>query len=236
MLFEWSKEKIELYERASKETGFHKKLAEIVIPFLNAEDEMTDIGCGPGLIDFELSPYVKTINAIDINEIIIDYLTSKINNSSPCNISASIGDAEKMDGNIGDVALFCYYTSLNEHMYRIIDSARRLAIIIMHGKDAANKPSKIGIVRKTYTSEMEENLVKHGYNYIKKNVRVDFSQPIKTKEEALYFLEMYCSEKDSEKRKNIIDEGLKTLRKSDSSDYPYSLYKIKDVTVFIIKK
>ena len=237
MLFEWTESKIDLYVRASKETGFHRKLAEQIIPYFDKNDEVADIGCGPGLIDFDISPHVKKINAIDIDPKIIGFLKEEVERNNIDNIAPSIGDAETIDGVPCDVVLFCYFNSIGEHMHKLIGAARRLAIIIMHGAGTAGKPSKISAnVRKTNALDMEEILSSHGYSYTKKELKLDFSQPLKTTEEARKFLEMYCTEEVPEERKNKIEEGLKNLKHSNHVFYPYSITNMKDATIFIVTK
>ena len=237
MRFEWNERKIDLYVRASRKTEFHKKLAEQILPYFSKEDEITDIGCGPGVIDFELSPFVKSIRAIDIEPIIINYLSNEIISRNASNITTSIGDLEKIEENVGDVVLFCYFSSISEHMNRIINAAGRLAIIIMHGDETVNKSSKISAsFRRTYSSEMENFLIENGHTYLKKDMVLDFSQPLESEEEAKEFLEIYCTEEDLIKRRVKLDEGNNNIKQSDDPQYPYIIPCMKNVAIFIIKK
>ena len=237
MLFEWTEKKIELYVRASRQTGFHKRLAEYVIPYLKKEDEISDIGCGPGLIDIELSRYVKSIRAVDIEPLVIDYLSKSIIEANIDNVFPHLADAEKLETNIGDVVLFCYFNSVSENMCRLIDDAKRLAIIIMHGDNTAKKPSKISAnIRKPYATEMENMLTERGYSFTKTALALDFSQPLKTTAEAVEFLNMYCTETDPMLRKTKLDEGILNLRERNDSEYSFIVPSTKDVAIFIVTK
>ena len=237
MRFEWDDKKIELYVRASKETGFHKKLAEQILPFLNKDDELTDVGCGPGTIDFELSPYVRRINAVDIEPEIINYLRKEVKESELTNIFASIGDASFMSESLGDVVLTCFFSGIEDALPNLVGASKRLAIIITHGEGAKYKPSKIsGNKRKTSASDIEKSLFEAGYNYTRKDLVLDFGQPLKSKEEAKAFIEMYCTEEDPNQRKAKIEEGLSNLKQSENNTYPYSIPTMKEVSIFIITK
>ena len=237
MRFEWDNEKIELYVRASKETGFHKKIAEQISSVLNKHDELTDVGCGPGIIDFELSQHVKSINAIDIEPEVIEYLQSEIKENKITNIFPVIADAALLDKSLGDVVLTCFFSGNEEAVVALIDASSRLSIIVTHGEGSKTKPSKIsGNKRKTSASDIERTLLDGDYDYKRKDLTLDFGQPLKTEEEALEFLEMYCTEDDPVLRKCKIEEGFSNLKPSCNPVYPYAIPNIKEVAIFIITK
>lgn len=237
MRFEWDEKKIEYYMRASMRTGFHKNLAEEIAPFLNEDDEVVDIGCGPGVIDFELSPFVKSIKAIDIEPEVIEYLKKLVERSKIDNIFPTLGDAFDIESGLGDVALMCFFSGDDAFQKRIIDVAKRLAIIITHGEGAVKNTSKIsGGKRKKCAEDFVKELDALGYKYDRINLQLDFGQPLKSLEEAKEFLEMYCKEEDPEERKAKIEEGMGSLVSSNHVFYPYSIPNMKDVAIFIIKK
>ena len=237
MRFEWDEKKIEYYMRASMRTGFHKNIAEKIVPFLKEEDEIVDIGCGPGVIDFELSPYVKSIKAIDIEPEIIEYLKKLVERSKIDNIFPVLGDASEIEGELGDVTLMCFFSGEIDSQKKIIDAAKRLAIIITHGEGNSKNTSKIsGNTRKRSAEDTVKELDAFGCNYDRINLQLDFGQPLKSLEEAKEFLEMYSTEDDPEIKKSKIEESLKNLTHSNHVFYPYSIPNMKDVSIFIVSK
>jgi SAM-dependent methyltransferase len=236
MLFEWTDEKVELYVRASGYTGFHRKLAEYVTPLLKAEDEVLDIGCGPGLLTPWIAPLVKTITAIDVDEKVLGYLAGKAAAVGAGNITTVTSDiADVRDLNC-DVAMMCYFSCPEDVMTRIIRAAKRYTVIITHGIGASEKPSKISrMIRRPYAAGIEGFLSKGGFGYERIDEKLDFSQPLKSEEEAYLFLDTYCKEDAREMRDKKISEQMAQMQSTGDEAYPLVFPCTKDVCIFIIK-
>lgn len=54
MGFSWSQASLEWYRRASQQTGFHASLARLILPWINPEEQVLDLGCGLALLELEL--------------------------------------------------------------------------------------------------------------------------------------------------------------------------------------
>ena len=50
---------------AANETDFHRRLAAELRPYLTPEDAVCDAGCGLGHLSLALSPYVRTVTAVE---------------------------------------------------------------------------------------------------------------------------------------------------------------------------
>ncbi|MDR0851854.1 MAG: class I SAM-dependent methyltransferase [Clostridiales Family XIII bacterium] len=236
MLFQWTDEKIELYVRASRYTGFHRKLAAYISPLLTENDTLTDIGCGPGLIALTLAPMVKSIMTIDVDARVTGYLTREAEKAHVKNITTITADIADVADTACDVALMCYFGIPEERLVKILDTAKRLTVIITHGAGTAYAPSKISAtVRRSYATDMEEFLCAGCYDYKRIDEKLNFGQPLKSKDEARCFFELYCKETIPEVRLKKIEKQIDQLQPTDDSIYPYFFPCLKDVAIFMIK-
>lgn len=243
MLANWTGKKIEWYVRASKWTGYHKKLAKIISPYIKDTDHVVDLGCGPGLIDFEIADSVKNITAIDISSFVLGYYNNAISEGRYTNITTKCGDAkadpEELIPSEFDVALFCFFGGTHAAFRAAQRKASRLTINITHGIATQEPPSIInGEVQRVYADEMEVYLVNEGIRYTKISERVDFSQPFLSMEEAKCFFETYASEGEdgSPERRAQLERQLSLVEKIDDPVYPWLFRKPKDTAIFLIEK
>jgi precorrin-6B methylase 2 len=92
MLFEWNDDTIRYYARAAEYTGFFRNLVAEIRGELDENSVVFDAGCGPGLIDMELAPYVRKVISADHNEGVIRYLKGEAGRCGITNIEAHIVD------------------------------------------------------------------------------------------------------------------------------------------------
>jgi len=234
-LFQWTPEKLEWYVRASRKTGFHESIADIIRPLLKKNDAVCDFGCGPGLIDVALADSVREITAVDIDREVIEYLKNETKELGVKNIWPVLGDAEQTVQTLPpyDVALFCYFGGPGAFLKSVLANANRLAVCVMHGIDTTKRPSKIGgHQRRAHAAEMRIFLKNEGIAYRQKNLRLDFSQPLMSIDEARLFFEVYSGNDDS--RENI-RRRLALVERSSEPAYPWVFPCVKDVSIFVIE-
>jgi len=242
MLFKWTEEKIDWYVRASRFAGFHKTIAEKIRPALKKTDAVVDFGCGPGLLDIEIAPDVKSITAIDIDQLVLEHLEKDIAGQKRTNIRTVCGDVkESPDAFIPssfDVATISFFGS-GEVFKEAYRRASRLVIIITHGSDTPKKPSNIGgIFHRAFAEDvrawLDENNVKYTVDYD----CFDFGQPFVSLEEAESFFEVYTKDGEvgSEERCAQIDKQLSLVGKIDNPEYPYYFASMKDTAIFLVEK
>lgn len=92
MNFNWNSDTIRWYQEADKYTGFFKNVAGLIAPRLEDCSTLCDIGCGLGIVDLELSKYIKRIACIDINKAAITALKKSIEDSKITNIEPRLMD------------------------------------------------------------------------------------------------------------------------------------------------
>lgn len=98
MRIQWNEQTFRWFEAASAYTGFHSRLADMLAPHIAHSKTMVDLGCGAGMIDFELAHAFEDITCVDINEDAIACLNRKIAERGLTNVHACLGDAQALSG------------------------------------------------------------------------------------------------------------------------------------------
>lgn len=237
MLFDWNKEKIDYFIAASEFTGFHKKLSELILPYLSEENDLIDIGCGLGLIDLEISSKVKSITAVDENEKVIKALKDKIKELSITNIFPMNLDYRELKENRWDTLLLSFFGEPDDTLKALIEGVKKRAILITHGMDNEPLRSKLHpLVKTVFVSELEKYFTQKGYNYTKQEVVMDFGQPLKSYDDGVNFLSCYALETDPSQRKIRIDEMMSRIIETGDSKYPYFLPKERYISILVIER
>ena len=243
MLFEWNDEKIEWYVRASRATGFHSRLADMIRPALRGTDCVADFGCGPGLIDMEIAQDVKCIEALDVDPIVLSHYKREIKDGGFSNIRTILGDVKENFDAVApdcfDVSLLCFFGGPSDVFEKARRNATRLAIHIMHGNGGHARQSKIGgDFKRVFADEMDEYLNDKKISYTKINEELDFGQPFLSLAEARQYFELYANEGEDEPsgRKAQIERKLSLVQETDDPDYPYFFPYMKAVSVYLIEK
>lgn len=243
MAFTWTKDKIELFKNASEYTGFHKQVADVIIPYLEKDWTLHDLGCGLGLVDFFLAPHVNSLTAIDNSELAIGDYSSRLNDSEVCNITLKLEDSnrfiDQIPNNIQapDAILLSFYGRPDDELGKIISKAKELVVLVTYVEPLSSKHGKPkeGMGRPT-TSNMEDYIKTNGYKYELIIQNMDFGQPFKDLNEARSYFNNYSMVEDASEREKQIDINMKSVEHTENSKYPYYLPKLKDVGIIIIQK
>jgi ubiquinone/menaquinone biosynthesis C-methylase UbiE len=237
MIFEWTDEKIEFFEQASKYTGFHKKLAALIRPYINGDDELIDVGCGLGLIDFEIAADVKSITAIDEHPAVVARMKERVKTRGATNIFPKVADAGMVTSGAWDTVLLSFFGAPDDSLKAVIRGARNRVIVLMHAADADLSHSLVAAKQKRpCVADMERFFQAEGCVCHSRAAALDFGQPLKSKEEALRFFECYSSGQDAETRRTRADFLMGRLVETGDAVYPYFLPKPKQVAIFIIER
>lgn len=237
MLFEWTKEKIDYFISASEFTGFHEKLAGEIIPYLSREDDLIDIGCGLGLIDFEIANEVNSITAVDENELVIATISEEVIRRNVNNIHPKISDFKDIKENKWDIMLLSFFGEPDKYLRELMTTSKKRTILITHGEDYQQTNSKLLPLAKTiYATQLEDYFKSNDFNYLRKNIVMDFGQPFKSEEDATNFLESYALQTDPKERKRRIEEMLSKVEKTGDSQFPLFLPKERQISILVLER
>ena len=246
----WLSSRAEQYENASKWTGFHDTLRDEILFSLNAESlknkTLIDVGCGIGIIDRKLSQDFENIITIYKDRNAIMYLNKKINEEKISNIKPITKRWEQIwnqyKNNKRDILLLSFFADPRiEDMDKLFSMAKEKAIIITNTKiDLRQNDS---IEREKRIKERANNCVWIDYlekklndknskecrikTYSAKELIYDFGQPLRSKNEAFFFIQDYYEIE-------IVKKRIKDLEKTNDNEFPYFLPKTKFLSLIII--
>jgi SAM-dependent methyltransferase len=231
MLFDWKEDTIRWFVDASEFTGYHRKLSHRIAPMIENYSTLCDIGCGLGILDLHLSPFIKKINCFDINEKALAYLKGAINKNNLTNIEVQQKNCESLS-DFYDCILLSFFGSRNIHKY--LPHCKKL-IVIIGGDNTShmyptNSNSKIPKDRNTY-KEVEKYLKVSGIPYNLDTLFLDFGQPFVSLEDARKYVGNLSGNATEEDIEGFIQRNIKKL----NGDFPYYMAHEKEVGIFEIK-
>jgi SAM-dependent methyltransferase len=74
MMFSWSADTIRWYHIAVARTGYGRKLADLLEPFLKKDESILELGCGTGFLSLELARRGYPVTAVDRSALAADDL------------------------------------------------------------------------------------------------------------------------------------------------------------------
>ncbi|MDR1816369.1 MAG: class I SAM-dependent methyltransferase [Clostridiales Family XIII bacterium] len=239
----WTQETIESYRQASEYTAFHKKLAILAQPYLDADWTLADIGCGPGLLDFALAPMVRSVTAIDRDELCIRTLDKELdrvyytNRAVAEKIEPRLADAHSLGDERWDAVVTAFFGVDGTLLEKLIGHARRRALIFTRGR-ASSSPVDAGFGEseqepKLSAEEIEAHLAEAHYAFKKTGMEMQFGQPFKKIEDIHRFLAGTFGSEGEEAERRAADAEERIV-KTNRFDYPYYLPKNVSVTLFVV--
>ena len=231
MRLKWEGQTIQWFLDAGAYTGFHRKLAQRIIPYLKPEDSLCDAGCGIGRLDLELAPYVSGITAVDINENAIDVLRRDAAALGLHNLRAEIRDAEDLTEPF-DVVLLSFFGQSN--MFEFMKLCRRRLIRIV---DACNVsklyPERYKEYMKDTVPVVAGQLEAKGISYKLESAALEFGQPLRSLQDAEAYVVNNAPEAGSSEVSEFLSEN---LAQTGRDDFPFYLPNKKELGIFIIDK
>ncbi|MCL1917751.1 MAG: tRNA (guanine-N(7)-)-methyltransferase [Peptococcaceae bacterium] len=231
MRFLWNEQSIQWFLDASAYTGFHHQLAMRIVPYLEADDTLCDIGCGLGRLDLELAPHVSSLTAVDVDEKVIVKLQRDVILSGFQNLHARCTDATEVKG-LFDVVLMSFFGGSGSGMedsYRLC--CRRLVRVV----NAENKGNLYpGSHRKTVKKTIpivQQELSDQGYRYELVTDTIEFGQPLRSWQDAEQFVLYNAPEATDKEVNDFLHEN---AERTKQDEFPIYLPNPKDVGIFVI--
>lgn len=229
-MIEWNTETIAWFKDASRYTGFHSRLAEMLRPHVAGCGTMQDLGCGLALLSQELHDSVGEIVCVDISEAALSSLQEDMEAKGIGSIRPTRGDCFE-DESESDVILLSYFGS--SAIDRLLPRCRRLiAIVDRSVASSLGGQALTGKDRKRQTADMvEEQLKKTAVRYSLQEIELEFGQPFRSRKDAGRFLQEYYHCTPEEAEAFIKDR----VRPADQAPYEYYLPYRKRMGLFIIE-
>jgi SAM-dependent methyltransferase len=235
-MLDWSSEKIEYYKRAAAHTKFFDKLLALLLPLFSADDDVADMGCGLGLFDLLLSPYVRHIDAIDENQSVIDNLRSEIEVRGINNIDTEIALVSDVIKPAWDIIFMSFFGNEGDMLTALLGKARKRVITVAHNDDKSRSDrGNLSRRRLSNATSIARYFEITGVEYHRFDYLLDFGQPFETMDDAEHFVNIYLPpELDEATRKMKFKATLTDLIEISESGYNYFLPKEKNISVFVV--
>lgn len=232
-MFTWTTESVEWYVRAERENYFHRNIADHLKEFISSEESLLDVGCGPGCVDFALSPFVKNILCVDIEPIVIAEVNKQIQQSKCKNISALCCDWKTLKHDRCDVLLVCSFGKFKEDLENFLHLCRKKILYVRRSQ----KVFKEGFASEYYVKndvQMEEIYAReYGLDVTSRYFILESGQPFQNIQEAVRFTEYYRLAPPGQTAVQYLDRHLKVR---NCGKYPLYLPNKKEMFLLCAEK
>ena len=231
MFIEWNEKNCRWFKEASSFTGFHKTLAQKILPLLEPGDTLCDIGCGLGRLVIEIAPYLSEILAVDTNEYAINTLKQDVEHSGIGNVRTRRCDFAEVEGSF-DVVLLSLFGHLDiQKVFKLC--RRRIIRIVSASQKSGLYPQRHRREVKNFVPLTQEELSKLGIDFKLELCTFEFGQPLRTKQDAASFVQSNAPEANKEEIDEFLSENIQS---TGNADFPFYLPYSKDLGIFVIDK
>lgn len=228
----WNEQSVRWFHNASEYTGYNKKLAGLLLRHISRRESLCDIGCGAGLIDFELAPHIGHITCVDISPEAIRAVEEHARRRGADNISAVCMDASGLEGE-WDTVLALFHGGQNV-IPRYLRLAREQLILAAHGTLQGNfSPSGHKVIKCFDVHGVKAYLDEEGIRYSLQELTLEYGQPLTGLADAEAFVTAYStpmapSVLDAYLREHLVETG--------DEKFPYYLPNQKKLGLFVIPR
>lgn len=218
---------------AAGETDFYRRLAAELLPYLTPEDAVCDAGCGLGHLSLALSPYVRTVTAVEREQRALAVLERElalrhIENVHPCCEDVFTHRPEKPY----DAMVFCFFGSMDEILS--VAAARCRGTVIAVKRDQTDHRFTVTKQPLGGTHVVDaacRRLSELGIPYELKRTAFRFDQPFRSWEDARRFFEVYRRRDDA----SLITDALlrERLEETGDSEFPWRLPSLRPAGILV---
>lgn len=185
----WGDKTARWFISAGQFTGYHDKLSELLIKHIEPGHTLCDLGCGIGLIDFALSPYLSHITCVDTSAEALALLRAEASRRGINNITAVKADAADISGMWDYGLMLFFHGKLSDHVHHYLHLFKRRLLYIVHADSLTDeegrhteraKCSSISAIREEFKRlnvvyELEEYALEYGQPFESLDEAVDFA-------------------------------------------------------------
>ena len=228
----WNEQTVRWFRNASAYTGYNRKLAQLLLAHIPCRETLCDVGCGLGLIDLELSPYIGQITCVDISAGVISALEQSIRQRGIANVTPVCADALSLQGQ-WDTAIALFfggYTLLPAYLSRVQD---RLILAVHEESKGRFGPADHKAIKCTDVQNVKAFLDAQGIHYHLEIGALEYGQPFPDRQDAEAFVRAYSTPM----RQDELDAYLSAhLQQTGQEDFPFYLPKEKKFGLFVIRR
>lgn len=222
-MFHWTDDRIRFMTDAAGKTDFHRRLAAELLPYLTPEDAVCDAGCGLGHLSLALSPYVRTVTAVEREQRALAVLERELAARHIENVTPLCADVfTHRPDRPYDAMVFCFFGSMDEILSVAAAQCRGTVIAVKRDQtDHRFTVTKQPLGGTHGVDAACRRMAELGIPYELKRTAFHFDQPFRSLEDARRFFEMYRRRDDASL---ITDELLRQrLEATGDGEFPWRL-------------
>jgi SAM-dependent methyltransferase len=229
----WSEKTIRWFADASAFTGFHKKLAALLAERLPGKGTLADLGCGTGLVDFELAPRYEHAVCVDVCGEALESLRAGAAARGMTNIETRLADAGSLSELFDDV-IAVFYGDAELIVKKLLQLAKAGFAAVVHASpDGKLGPEDYRLKKTDTAAAAAELLTDLGIEFTRTDVSLEYGQPFRTVEDAREFTRAYSDRPPDA----AVDEYLeKNLVVTGERDFPLYLPNEKFFSILSVLK
>ncbi len=226
MQFDWNNDTIRWYLNANNYTGFYKDVAEAIKPRLTRFKSLADFGCGLALFDFEIAPYMETVDCYDLSDAALASVRERLGAAGIQNVTAHKRDAKRLSGK-WDVIYMSFFGSRKPDVY--LPMCKKLVAVVSMAVQAEMFPAAYQRYKKNTVDETVRYLDSKKLPYRLTQHELEFGQPFVSEDDARHFVRAYTSGiTDGE----VAEFLRRRLVRTGREDYPFYIPRTKSVGIF----
>ena len=231
VLIKWNDRTLEWFRSASEYTSFHRKLAELLLPYIEIDGTLCDLGCGIGLIDFALCEKVQSITCVDIDPEAVRLCTGESVRRGIKNIEPLLSDAKDLTGT-WDTVISVFHGTTEALVDCYVRFARKKVVAVTHTEGVGNfGPREYKSPRCNTAITAAELLGERGVEHTLINAALEYGQPFRKIDDAREFVEAYSKNAPGEAIEDYLSEN---LVETNNPEYPLYLPNMKNFGIFVI--
>lgn len=232
MMIVWNERSVRWFQNASEYTGYNRKLAEIILEQIPSRNSLCDMGCGAGLIDFELAKHIENITCVDISQEAIHAVEQQAKELGLTNVTAHCMDGTKTEGQWETV--MALFHGGREVFSKYFHLAKDQLILGAHGSLTGSfGPEGRKIMKCFDTNGVREYLDSLGVKYYLQNLELEYGQPLTDWQDAREFVTAYTTPMEESELDAYLEEK---LEKTGDERFHYYLPKKRAMGLFVIRR
>lgn len=196
-MYHWTPDMIRFMKDASAYGDYHKRLAELILPWLQECRHICDAGCGLGNLSIELAKERPRITAVDIKPQAIAVLREQVGQLQTRNITIKEGDIRQLPPEEPyDGMVFCFY-GMSEEILEIAAQQCQGPVVVIK-KNYCTHRFSVGehpTGPDGYT-RMANLLTGRGIPFEGKQAELEFGQPFRNFSDVHAFFTCYSRDED----------------------------------------
>lgn len=230
MFFQWNARTFGWMLEASAYTGYHCDLARLLLKYIPG-GTLCDIGCGMGLVDFELAGHLHEITCVDISPAAVDFINGRAQALGVENISALCVDGSELAGQ-WDTVMALFHGTVETVCEKYLRLARDRLILVTHGSgEGSTGPEGYRVRKCCDVAGTAAWLDGNGYRYRLEEETLEFGQPHRNFEEAVDFARTFSRNAPEDA---LLEYVRSSVVETGREDFPLYTPKKRSFGIFVI--